>query len=96
MDDLALAQHRHVELGVDQFAVVVHVTDVERTKVPVEAFVDELLVGAEVVRVGGVLRLRTRLEGDEVEAVCKFWTMLTIAGFDIVAGLLFVALGPYL
>lgn len=83
VDDLALAEHRHVELGVDQLAVVVHVTDVERAKVPVEALVDELLVGAEVVRVGGVLRLRTRLEGDEVEAVCKFWTMLTNAGFDI-------------
>lgn len=75
MDDLALAEHRHVELGVDQLAVVVHVTDVERAKVPVEALVDELLVGAEVVRVGGVLRLRTRLEGDEVEAVCKCWKM---------------------
>lgn len=71
MDDLALAQHRHIQFGVDQFAVVVHMANVQWTKVPVEALVHELFVGAEVVRVGGVLRFGTRLEGDEVEAVWR-------------------------
>lgn len=71
MDNLAFAEHRDRQLGFDQLAVVVHMANVERPKVPVKALVHKLFVCAEVVRVVGVLRLGARLKGDKVEAVCE-------------------------
>lgn len=56
---------------VDHLAVVVHMANVQRPKVPEEALVDKDLVRAKVLRVQSVLRLRARLERHKVETVWK-------------------------
>lgn len=71
MDDLLLLVQRRVEFALQLLAIAAQHANGERPKVVEEILVDELLVDAEVVRVGRFERLEFgRVEGNEVEAIC--------------------------